>query len=250
MRLHYHGNVSDAITQLVKCDIRSRSKAVLEHIAMHTRKPPFAAHGKLTLVIRLLTWISRKHSIHGLPVWAPLVANEERPLIYRRLDDALSLLKANAPGRYERVRQSLKGFLIFGIDSINASYDPTTAVCRLGEKFMLAPDTTPEAVACTVVHEATHGRLFRLGIPYDEPLRYRVEMICIKAALFTAQRLSGAEAQVERCRGQLTIDPNFFSTDSYAERAANNLRAAGLPEWLIRTLVWIRRKRAAKLAAL
>jgi hypothetical protein len=184
-----------------------------------------------------------------LPVWAPLVANEERPLVYRRLDDALNLLKANAPGRYERVRQSLKGFLIFGIDSINASYDPATAVCRLGEKFMLAPDTTPEAVACTVVHEATHGRLFRLGIPYDEPLRYRVEMICIKAALFTAQRLSGAEAQVERCRGQLTIDPNFFSADSYAQRAANNLREAGLPEWLIRTLVWIRRKRAAKLAA-
>jgi hypothetical protein len=54
---------------------------------------------------------------------------------------------------------------------------------------------------------------------------------------------------VERCRGQLTIDPNFFSADSYAERAANNLREAGLPEWLIRTLVWIRRKRAAKLAA-
>ena len=178
-----------------------------------------------------------------------MVRNEERPLIYRRLDEALSLLKGNAPGRYERVRKSLKGFLIFGIDPINASYDPTTAVCRLGEKFMLAPDTTAAAVACTVVHEATHGRLFKLGIPYDEPLRYRVEMICIKAALLTAQKLPGAEAQVERCRRQLTIDPGFFSTDSFTERAANDLRAAGLPEWLVRTVVWIRRKRAAKLAA-
>lgn len=153
-------------------------------------KPPFAAGGKLTLVIRLLAWISRSHSIHGLPVWTPLVANEQRPLIYRRLDEALSLLKADAPGRYERIRQSLKGFLNFGIDSINASYDPRTAVCRLGEKFILAPDTTAKAVACTVVHEATHGRLFKLGIPYDEPLRYRVEIICIKAALLTAQKLA------------------------------------------------------------
>jgi hypothetical protein len=199
--------------------------------------------------IRLLAWISRKHLTHGLPVWAPLVAKEERPLIYTRLDEALNLLKADAPGRYERVRQSLKGFLIFGIDSINGSYDPTTGVCRLGEKFVLAPDTTAAAVACTVVHEATHRRLFKLGIPYDEPLRYRVEMICIKAALLTAQKLSGAEAQVERCRRQLTIDPGFFTTDSFTERAANNLRAVGLPEWLIRTLVWIRRKRAARVAA-
>lgn len=199
--------------------------------------------------IRLLAWMSPKHASHDLPVWTPLVRNEERPLIYRRLDEALSLLRASAPGRYERVRQSLKGFLIFGMDSINASYDPPTGVCRLGEKFILAPDTTAAAVACAVVHEATHGRLFKLGIPYDEPIRYRVEMVCIKASLLTAQRLPGAEAQVERCRRQLSIDPGFFSADSFTERAANELRALGLPEWFIRTFVWIRRKRVAKVAA-
>ena len=203
----------------------------------------------MSYLIRLLVWRSPKHASHGLPVWAPLVRNDERSLIYKRLDEALSLLKADAPGRFERVRRSLKGFLIFGMDSVNASYNPATGVCQLRERFMLAPDTTAAAVACTVVHEATHGRLFKLGIPYDEPIRYRVELVCIKASLFTAKKLRGAEAQVEECRRQLSIDPGFFSNDSFTERAANDFRALGWPEWLIRTLVWIRRKRAAKVIA-
>jgi hypothetical protein len=203
----------------------------------------------MTYPIRLLGWMSPKHASHGLSVWAPLARHEERSLIYKRLDEALSLLKVGAPGRYERVRHALKGFLIFGTGPINADYDWTTGVCRLGETFILAPDTTAAAVACTIVHEATHGWLFKLGIPYEEPIRYRIELVCIKASLLTAQRLPGAEAQVERCRRQLSIDPGFFSNGSFTERAADDLRALGLPEWLIRTLVWIRRKRAAKVAA-
>ena len=198
--------------------------------------------------IRLFAWMSPKHTSHGLPVWAPLIRKEERALIYKRLDEALTLLRTSAPGRYERVRNSLKGFAIFGINPINANYDPATAVCRLGERFMLASDTTTAAVACTIVHEATHGRLFQLGIPYDEPVRYRVELACIKASMLTAQRLPGAEAEVERCRRQLSIDPGFFAKESFAQRAADDMRADGLPEWLIQTLVWIRRKRAARRA--
>ena len=206
-------------------------------------------HEQMSYPIRLLEWMSPKHAAHGLPVWTPGFRTEQRQLIYARLAHALSLLKATAPGRYERVRHSLKGFLILGTDSINADYDSRTGVCRLGERFMLAPDTTAAAVACAVVHEATHGWLYKLGIPYDEPIRYRIELVCIKAALLTAQRLPGAEAQVERCRRQLLIDPGFFSNESFTQRTADNLRALGWPRWLVRAFFWIRRKRAAKVAA-
>jgi hypothetical protein len=224
--------------------ICSRPESTAAHHYWHR----YAANQQLSFPIRLITWLSPKHASHGLAVWAPVVRAEERPLIYKRLDEALDLLKASAPGRYARVRHSLKGILIFGTDSTNASYIPGTGVCQLRERFMLAPDTTAAAVACTVVHEATHGRLFHLGIPYDEPLRYRVEMVCIKASLLTAQRLPGAEVQVERCRRQLTIDPEWFSSESFTQRAAGEMRKLGAPEWLIRHLVRVRRKRAAKVA--
>ena len=178
----------------------------------------------------------------------PLTRKPERSLIYKRLDDALSFLKANAPGRYERVRCTLGGFLIMGIDPIHASYDPATGVCRLRERYMLASDTTLAAIACTIVHEATHGRLFKLGIPYDEPIRHRIEQVCIRASLLTAQRLPGteAEAEAERCRRQLSaISPISYSAASFDERIANDMRANRMPEWFIRMILKIRRRKRA-----
>jgi hypothetical protein len=194
---------------------------------------------------KVLTWLSPKHVSHTLPVWTPLSTQEERGLIYERLSEALALLRSHAPARYRRVLRSLQGFLVLGTDSINASYDPANGVCRLGEKFMTAPATTAVAIAHTVVHEATHAWLFGLGIGYQPPIRHRVELVCIKASLFTAKRFPGGEVEVEYCRGQMTIDPEWLSNEKFLERSTNHLRELGCPEWIIRTLLWIRRKRAA-----
>lgn len=195
--------------------------------------------------LKVLAWLSPKHISHGLPVWTPLSTQSERTLAYERLDEALALLRSHVPARYSRVLRCLKGFLILGTDSINASYDPANGVCRLGEKFITASATTAAALARTVVHEATHGWLFRLGIGYHPPIRHRVELVCIKASLFAMQRIPGAEAEVEYCRGQMSIDPEFLSNEQFLERSKNHLRELGCPEWVIRTLLWIRRKRAA-----
>jgi hypothetical protein len=118
----------------------------------------------MSYLIRLLVWISPKYSSNGLPVWTPLITNQERPRIYKQLDEALSLLKARAPGRYERVRQSLKGFLIFGIDSTNASYHPTTGVCQLREKFILAPDNAV-AVNCPSIQDSIRRTALLSALP-------------------------------------------------------------------------------------
>lgn len=198
------------------------------------------------IYFRLLTWISPKHLSHGLPVWTPLSTGAERSLIYERLNEALKTLREYAPARYERVLRSLHGFLLWGTDAVEASYDPANGVCRLAESFALAPDTTATAIACTIVHEATHAWLFRQGIPYDEPIRHRVELVCIRASLLTARRLPDAEAEVEQCREQLFIEPEHFSNDSFTERSVDQLRQLGCPEWVIRVALWLRRKRFAR----
>ena len=194
---------------------------------------------------KFLTWLGPKHVSHSLPVWTPLSTRRDRALTYERLNEALELLRSHVPARYSRVLRSLNGFLVVGTDSINADYDPANSVCRLGEKFIAAPTTTAAALACTVVHEATHAWLFRLGIGYHPAIRHRVELVCIKASLFAAQRLPGAEVEVEYCRGQMSIEPEFFSDEKFLERSTDHLRELGCPEWIIRTLLWIRQKRAA-----
>ncbi|HZR69665.1 MAG TPA: hypothetical protein VFB01_11500 [Burkholderiales bacterium] len=164
-------------------------------------------------------------------------------MIYKRIDAALGLLKQHAPERYHRAVRLLKAFLVLGNDSAHASFDRTNETCRLRERFMLAPDTTDASLACTIVHEATHARLFELGIPYDEPVRYRVEMVCIRSALLAARRFPGAQAEVERCREQLSIEPSVFSNEGYIDQRAKDLRDLGCPEWIVRAVVWIARKR-------
>lgn len=110
---------------------------------------------------------------------------------------------------------------------------------------MLATDTTLPAIAATTVHEATHGWLFSLGIGYDEPVRHRVEQICIRAALRVAQNLPGAEDEVDRCRQQLTMTADAFSDEGYEQLIVQQLRETGAPNWLIRSAIWLKRKRAS-----
>jgi hypothetical protein len=197
------------------------------------------------LFFRVVTHFCSQHDLHGVPVWLLLYKESERKLILERLNSSLELLKSHAPARYARVLRSLRGILVMGSGGVRADYDPLERVCRLAESFMLDANTTSAAVASTLVHEATHGWLFERGVGYDEPIRHRVEQICIQASLRTSKRLPNAEDEVERCRRQLELGPREFSNAAILELSAQKLRETGCPDWLVRAALWIKRKRAA-----
>ena len=196
------------------------------------------------LFFRLLT-LRGQHAIHSLPVWAPLSTAEEKLLILRRLADSMDLLRIHAPRRHARVLRSLRGILVFGTDSQRASYDTEQRVCRLSESLLLAPSTIVASISATVVHEATHGWLFDLGIGYAEPVRHRVEQICIRAALQVARKLPGGEEEIDRCQRLLMLEADAYSDESYVLLAGEKLRELGCPEWIVRLVMWFKRKRAA-----
>ena len=144
--------------------------------------------------------------------------------------------------------RSLRGFLIFGTDSSRASYDPEERVCRLGESYLLGATTGASSIAATVVHEATHGWLFDLGIGYSEPIRHRVEQICIRAALQVARKLPDAEDEIDRCQKQLMLGADAYSDESFVRFAGQKLRELGCPEWIVRSVIWFKRKRTVTVA--
>lgn len=176
--------------------------------------------------------------------------SQEKAVMLGRLEEGLNLLRQYSPVRYQRVTRSIRGFLVFGTGSTRASYDSEVKLCRFGEQFLLAPDTTSASIAATTVHEATHGWLDSLGIGYDERVRHRVEQICIRAALRVAKALPGAYEEVERCERQLSLTADAFSEASFLQHAVQQLRELGVPEWIIRFLVWFRRKRGGKLQSI
>jgi hypothetical protein len=164
-------------------------------------------------------------------------------LVWRRVEGALCLIKTYDRRRYDRllrdlerlwVRVSAYGFLGCHNASINA--------CELDTRFVLAESTSPEIIASTIVHEATHARLWRCGIDYEERLRARVEAVCMRSEIaFAAKLPNGREAreQAERALELCVADANW--TDAafdarHIEGAMEAMRYLGMPNWFTRTL--------------
>jgi hypothetical protein len=181
--------------------------------------------------------------LNGVPIWLPLGSAADHEMVRMRLREAMELLRIHAPSRHQRVLKCVRGFMIFGAGSVTADFHQKEGVCRLAENFVFSTEGTLAAIASTIVHEATHGWLFGRGIGYNEPIRHRVERICIRAALFVSLKLPNAGDEVERCRRELVLGPEVFSDAGIVAMQTRSLREHGCPEWLIRLVLQVRRIR-------
>src|SRR5262245_53207892 len=101
-------------------------------------------------------------------------------------------------------------------------------------------------IASVIVHEATHARLRRCGIGYNEDERARVEAICARRKLVFAAKLPNGErvrAAAVQCLEWCAI-PSYWSNESRSEHersaAVETLRYVGCPDWLARTIITLR----------
>jgi hypothetical protein len=123
----------------------------------------------------------------------------------------------------------------------NACYHVPLNACELDVRFVLRETTTLQEIAAAIVHEATHARLERGGISYDEKRRSRIEMVCLRRELDLLTKLPNGEplreqtaATLEWCAG----NNDFFSNVNLWQRSRQGmveaLRHLGTPEWIIR----------------
>jgi len=124
--------------------------------------------------------------------------------------------------------------------------------CELDERFVLAETSSPDLVAAAIVHEATHARLWRRGIGYDEMLRARVEAACFRRELAFAARLPNGERVREQARDALAMSPAAWTDNAERDRDVDGstevLHHLGAPNWLVRALIAARAWRASRTA--
>ena len=89
-----------------------------------------------------------------------------------------------------------------------ASYTRELLRCSVDiDRYACTPDT-PEyewylaSYACTLVHEATHGRVYHYGISYDEHTYLRIERLCHQEATRFSQRLNSRHYDFDRLVGK------------------------------------------------
>lgn len=189
-----------------------------------------------------------RRRLHDLEVAVWLLrTSDEQAIAFDKLESALSLIEEYAPARFQDLQRDLDSILVAGAPNYRATYIHKLRRAEFYEGYLLDPVTTPASLACTLIHEAQHARLFRLGFGYDEPIRGRIERICFRVQRNFALLLPAGEELVAEAEAMLAADLEFMN--SHEARTQGRLKALGklgCPGWLIAIAAWISQRRTAK----
>jgi hypothetical protein len=198
------------------------------------------------LVVRIMLRFSKSRYLDGL--WIGTWEMEAEPIL-RRIEEALLLIKRYDRIRYDRLLRDLQRVWILLLPSSVASFEYRIYSCQIDTRYCLAETTTPELLAATIVHEATHARLWRCGIRYEEAQRPRIEEICVRREIaFAAKLPNGEDArdQAERTLALCATGENWTSAafrERYIEGGVEVVRYLGAPGWLALVFRWLLVKR-------
>jgi hypothetical protein len=173
------------------------------------------------------------------------IDSEPEPIL-RRVEEALYLIKAYDGVRYVRLIRDIERVWVRPIPGALGSFEDSLHACVLDRGFVLAETSLPELIAATIVHEATHARLHRRGIGYEEKLRTRIEAVCFRRELAFASKLPNGEQARERAERSLTFyaSEDYWTNAAFGERFDKDqgdlLRSLGAPNWLVRTALALR----------
>lgn len=217
-------------------------------------RPAARPSWKRDLVDKLFLRLSNAKSIDGL--WVGAFEGKSSALL-PRVEEALLLIRTHDPVSYRRVTHELDRVWVNLVLGSVAIYRESIGTCQLDERFVRSASL--ELIASTIVHEATHARLARCGIGYEEPLRARVEAVCMRRQLaFAAKLPNGGIAHKEAADTLAYLSPELFTSEAFRARddqgGVETMRYLDVPEWFIRALLrarhgqvvvlrWLRRVR-------
>jgi hypothetical protein len=197
---------------------------------------------------RVEIWFSTHRYVDGL--WIGTWEDDPDSLL-RRVEEALSLIKVYDRLRYDRITRDLERVWVRTLFGNDAQYNHAMNACELDVRFVLAATSGPAMIASTIVHEATHARILRRGIEYEEPVRARVEAVCVRRELALAKKLpNGLEVQ-ERAGHllRLSATTEFWTNAKFRERrvegAIEEMRYAGIPMWIVRIVLAVAKLHSA-----
>lgn len=160
-----------------------------------------------------------------------------------RVEEALSLIKQHSPLDYARISRELERIWVHVTVHGLGEYRHSLNACILDERYLADSATTVERIASTIVHEATHARLERCGIEYEERLRARIEAICFRREFAFAVRLPDSaelQQQIVQYLEWYRANPDQLSDAQFRERhmvgGLEALRYLGAPDWLVRAV--------------
>lgn len=161
---------------------------------------PIAQLGRLVL-LRMGMIVSPRTIVEGIELVALADVGREIELqTVRQIAAALRLIKSTDPVRWSRVRRDLKRILVTEVGGPLYVHPVRAALLRAG----YVHSASVAYLALTLVHEATHARLWSRGIRYAAADRERIERICVRAEVAFAERQEQHAQLVQSARAKLS----------------------------------------------
>jgi hypothetical protein len=189
-----------------------------------------------TLVEGLVMRFGPTRLVDGL--WVGVCANKGDEHLFRQVEEALSIICRYDPLRYRRIQRDLERVWVCPLFGVWGEYSATFKRCDLD--FSFVESSSPELIASVIVHESTHGHYCLRRIGYPEPLRPRIERICMKQQLAFARTIPEAHELCARLERNLLRDPRVWSRDAFKTRhldgGLETGRHLGFPDWLTKSV--------------
>ncbi len=149
--------------------------------------------------------LTERRVIDGLPVTVintrPDIDTAE---VLSRLATALDLIRRYTPHYYRHLRRDFAGILVKRYECRGA-YLVEPRICLVELTFVVNPGFSEAQVAATILHEAMHARLHRLGVAVGSADRARQERFCRRAEVEFGRLVPGGERIVQRALGSLAL---------------------------------------------
>jgi hypothetical protein len=158
--------------------------------------------------------------------------------VFARLDAALGLIEQYQPWNFRRLRRDFAQIVVRRYPCRGA-YFPAERTCLVELTFSVNPSFSEAQVAATILHEAMHARLDRMGVAYAPESAARHERFCRRAEIEFGQAVPGGEPVVDRALVSLAgadaeVAPVIDWAVANRRVAEADLAALQAPEWLKR----------------
>jgi hypothetical protein len=132
----------------------------------------------------------------------PVSINNTRPDIdtrevWSRLERCLGMIQQYVPHHFRHLQRDFQ-LIVVQRFACRGAYFHEQRACLVELTFTVNPEFSEAEVAATILHEAMHARLHRLGFPLEMEDRARQERFCRRAEIEFGRRAPNGERVVER----------------------------------------------------
>jgi len=177
--------------------------------------------------MRLTFFLSRKHARGDFEIRMFYPGKTESAVAFSKIDQALNLISTFDPRRYQQIKDDVKKILVFSAEPAAAQWIGGLRMCVLDKEYLFRADISPTEIAASIVHEATHAHLERLGMEYAEEARSRIERICTESQIAFAKRLPEPGRSLEIAEWQLSLPESYWTNDEIQNRGLEALEDLG-----------------------